>query len=401
VRLASPIDGDRGRSLSLGCGESRDVAEDSPRVPLWWRNDSRIRYPSVHLPGPGSTAPGARRPMAWFRSAVVLVARTATRGRARIFMFHRFGPPGTPNPRRLAADILDRQLSHLRRHYRIVPLRELVARLRAGRDLSPGTVALTVDDAYSDFGEDAYPVFAHHQVPVTLYVVSDFASGRIWLWWDAIRYMLTAAVHGERAGSVLGNALRLSFSGPDTREQAWRTLAGRATALSPQERDRYLGDLQQLMGVVLPSTPPPEYAAMTWDHLRRLDPSLVEIGAHTRTHPILSHCDAEQLRAEVEESRQVIEHELGRPITTFCYPNGQPPDVNEAVRTAVRNSGYESAVMACGSLVGAGSDPTALSRLGASANWDAFVSEASGLPFLRDRMRSWRRRMRRHGSAGS
>jgi peptidoglycan/xylan/chitin deacetylase (PgdA/CDA1 family) len=76
--------------------------------------------------------------------------------------------------------------------------------------VAPGIVALIIDDAYSDFGEDTYPVFERHQVPVALYVVSDLAAGRTWLWWDAIRHMLDCAADGEHTEIVLEDTLRPS-----------------------------------------------------------------------------------------------------------------------------------------------------------------------------------------------
>jgi peptidoglycan/xylan/chitin deacetylase (PgdA/CDA1 family) len=324
--------------------------------------------------------------MSSLRRAMGPFARIATRGLARIFMFHRFGPPGTPDPRRLGADLLDDQLGYLRRNFRVVPLRELVARLRAGRSLAPGVVALTVDDAYSDFGEHAYPVFERHQVPVTLYVVSDFAAGRTWPWWDIIRHMLNCALDGEHTGTVLGETLRLSLADRGSREEAWRALGLQGTTLSPRERERYVEELRQVMSVALPGSAPPEYALMTWDQLRKLDPALVEVGAHTRSHAILSRCDAEELRVEVEVPKLVIERELGRPVTSFCYPNGQPSDVTAATRAAVREAGYDNAVMACGTLVSPGADLFALSRMGVSADWGDFVAAASGLSHLRGRL---------------
>jgi peptidoglycan/xylan/chitin deacetylase (PgdA/CDA1 family) len=320
--------------------------------------------------------------------ALVPAARFATRTKARIFMFHRFGPSGGVSPRRLPADYLDRLLGHLGRHYRVIPLREMAARLREGRALPRRAVALTVDDAYSDFGQDAYPLFVRYQMPVTLYVVSDFAAGRIWLWWDVLRSMLDAAKGGEHSGSVLGSTVRLVLSDSASRHDAWRRLAGRATSLTPAERRCYLDDVAAVTGADLPPCPTPEYAPMRWDDLRRLDQSLVDIGAHTRTHPILSYCDAAELQAEIIESKLAIERETCREVTSFCYPSGQPADVNAAARAGVRAAGYENAVMACGWLVDQGTDLYSLDRMGVPREWDAFVIDASGLPYLRDRFRS-------------
>src|SRR6267378_9401 len=115
---------------------------------------------------------------AWAKQALAPAVRIATRRCARVIMYHRFESEGFTSG--LDVCTLERQLGYLRRHFNVIPLRDLVSRLRSGTDPEPYSVAVTVDDAYADFGELAYPVFLRHGVPVTVYVVSEFASGRIW-----------------------------------------------------------------------------------------------------------------------------------------------------------------------------------------------------------------------------
>src|SRR4029077_2620537 len=136
-------------------------------------------------------------------------------------------------------------LSYLRRHFNVVPLRDLVSRLRSGMDPEPYSVAVTVDDAYADFGTLAYPVFLRHGVRVTVYVVSESGSGRIWLWWDAIRYVLARASDGEYHSFGPEGLVPVRLSDAASREEAWNRLAGIGLALSPGKRDEYLQGIQK------------------------------------------------------------------------------------------------------------------------------------------------------------
>ena len=144
----------------------------------------------------------------WAKRALAPSVRYATRQGARVLMYHRFGEDDTG--RRLPIELLDKQLDHLRSHFHVVPLRDLVTRLKSGRSPEPYSVALTVDDAYADFGALAYPLFLRHRIPVTLYVVSALASGSMWLWWDAIRYFLTRAREGTYTIGAYGVTVSLS-----------------------------------------------------------------------------------------------------------------------------------------------------------------------------------------------
>ena len=88
-----------------------------------------------------------------------------------------------------------------------------------------------------------------------------------------------------------------------------------------------------------------KYEIMNRDELMAL-PELIEIGSHTRTHPMLPLLDDEAARDEIEGSREILSEMLGKPVTSFCYPNGRmsPRDrsiVKRTYRVAVTvNEGF-------------------------------------------------------------
>lgn len=51
---------------------------------------------------------------------------------------------------------------------------------------------------------------------------------------------------------------------------------------------------------------------------------LVEIGAHTMTHPILANESDERAEREIKDSVSQLSELLDRRVTTFAYPNGLP-----------------------------------------------------------------------------
>lgn len=63
--------------------------------------------------------------------------------------------------------------------------------------------------------------------------------------------------------------------------------------------------------------------ACTWAQLAEMQRSgLVEIGAHTRSHPKLTQVPLEWAREEIAASQAVLERRLGAKVTSFCYPVG-------------------------------------------------------------------------------
>jgi peptidoglycan/xylan/chitin deacetylase (PgdA/CDA1 family) len=81
---------------------------------------------------------------------------------------------------------------------------------------------------------------------------------------------------------------------------------------------------------------------MTWAMLQELDATgLIEIGAHTRTHPDLRAMGKDKRWDEIVGSKAILEEGLGHPIGSFCYPAGY---YTAEVLADVRRAGYLSAV---------------------------------------------------------
>jgi peptidoglycan/xylan/chitin deacetylase (PgdA/CDA1 family) len=57
--------------------------------------------------------------------------------------------------------------------------------------------------------------------------------------------------------------------------------------------------------------------------VRLADGGLVEVGAHSVTHPSLSKLDREAQRNEIRNSRCQLESIIGSPVTSFSYPHGR------------------------------------------------------------------------------
>jgi peptidoglycan/xylan/chitin deacetylase (PgdA/CDA1 family) len=67
----------------------------------------------------------------------------------------------------------------------------------------------------------------------------------------------------------------------------------------------------------------------------------IEVGSHTCNHyRLIANLDSAVMAREITESRQRLERELDKPITLFCYPNG---DASKAAVELVRQH-YDAAV---------------------------------------------------------
>lgn len=118
--------------------------------------------------------------------------------KASIFVYHRFGDARYPTTN-IPLEIFDAQLRLLKEQaYTVLPLGEVVLRLRSGSPLPERCAVLTVDDAYETFLSGAMPLLRRYGFPVTLFVSSAAVGHRGYLSWEQLRNL-------EIEGVEIGN----------------------------------------------------------------------------------------------------------------------------------------------------------------------------------------------------
>ena len=274
-----------------------------------------------------------------FRAGGLALLRAVQPAGPQIIAYHRF--PAT------SVETLDRQCRYLRSRHSPVSLQQIDAWLYEDVPLPRGAIAVTVDDGHRDFYRIAYPVFRAHHIPVTVFLTTGFLDRVCWLWPDAVSYLLFRSPL-EQADIPLGAGTQLFAlrSDPD-RTAAVSAVKQAYKRLDQDLRCTLLARLPELLKVILPGTPPPEYEALTWDEAREMYAHGIRFGAHTQTHPVLSSIREEAgLASEIAGSKRRIETELGASVNHFAYPNGTSQDFNTAVVDQVRRAGYSSAFLA-------------------------------------------------------
>jgi peptidoglycan/xylan/chitin deacetylase (PgdA/CDA1 family) len=221
-----------------------------------------------------------------------LVRRIAARRRVTILVYH------DPDPGTLA-----RHLHWLSRRFRFVTLDDVAEALETRRwtDLPPYPLVVTVDDGHRGNACLA-TTFRAYGVRPTIYLCSAIVGTGRPFWWKTA----TAGRFGAETLKALPDderRLRLAQGGDD------------------------------------PDRPGRERQALAWEEVRAMT-SVADIGAHTRTHPILPRCGEADGRREIAGCRLEIEAALHRPCLHFAYPNG---DAGEREQAVTRHAGYRTA----------------------------------------------------------
>jgi peptidoglycan/xylan/chitin deacetylase (PgdA/CDA1 family) len=271
-----------------------------------------------------------------------------------------------------------------------VPLRvaELVGALEQGR-VPRGGVVVTFDDGYADNLHAAKPLLARHDVPATVYVTAGQVGGQREFWWDELDRLLLQP--GE-----LPPVLRLSLNGgtrewrldgagrytehertrhrdwhierpddPGPRQRLFRALFEVLYRLPTEEKWRLLEEVRTWASASPVARP--SHRTLTSEELAQLTgDGLVDIGAHTMTHPVLATLPPADQRKEILESKSCLEAMLGRPVASFAFPHGSTTP--EAV-ASLAQAGFTSACSSLPAAVFRGADRFHLPRL-VVRDWD-------------------------------
>jgi peptidoglycan/xylan/chitin deacetylase (PgdA/CDA1 family) len=278
----------------------------------------------------------------------------------RILMYHRFAE---------RAD-LDNQCRHIRENYSPVALAQVDSWLHSGEPLPLNPIAITVDDGYRDFADVAYPVFFAWRIPVTVYLVTDFLDGRMWLWVDQIKFAFRhSPLRQMRADLPGGTALDFALETEQQRLSAASATCEALKRLPNRDRLSALANLAEWLAIEIPPGPPAEDVPLAWEDVRRMAQGMATFGAHTRTHPVLSRIASDdELNREIEGSKLRIEEMLDRPAEHFCYPNGGPGDITPQCVGVVRRARFRTGVTTSAGLNYPAGDAYLLRRIGVEPN---------------------------------
>lgn len=273
--------------------------------------------------------------------------RPFTLGSGMILMFHHVRPwiekPFAPNASlEITPDFLALTVEMLRRQgVDIISLDEVPDRLQEDCGGRPFAV-LTFDDGYRNNLEFAATLLRDLDVPWTIFVVDDFASGRGSLWWLDLESVIEAA---EQLSVDFDDGPQEYLTRTLKRKGvAFESLRRRLKAGSDHQLHRVMDDLRREFGIDADATV--RRFCADWNELRSLVAThpRVTIGAHTLTHPVLARCDARKAEAEIAGSKDAIEARLGIPVRHFCYPHGDASSAGPREFRLSRESGYETAV---------------------------------------------------------
>lgn len=277
--------------------------------------------------------------------------------RVAILMYHRvFEAPSDFWSICVSPKNFKEHLECLSGNFRVMTLRELMRCLK-DRQLPKRAVVLTFDDGYADNFLKAKPLLERYNTPATMFVSTGSLDTNREFWWDELENLvlmtpsfpegLQLTIRGNTHHWAMMDCHSSSFSLNENgtksqqqfRHEVYKALHQLLRPITQAERDVAMNQLWSQMK--RKGRPRSSYRALTSEEVRRLsDPKIVEIGAHTVTHPMLPLQDFSTQQWEMKESRRKLEEIVGQPVTSFAYPYGK---LNQTSVQIAKELGFESA----------------------------------------------------------
>ncbi len=260
-----------------------------------------------------------------------------------ILGYHRVLPDDVTIPTRgvpsmgIRVSTLRRHLEFIARRFEFVSLDEMGARVEAGA--ASGLAALTFDDGYKDFAENAFPLLQSMGIPAAVFVVTTLLEEGGGFLHDRVYSALDRAIRSGGSKRVLA---LLAGEGPPLAalpDQAFAATRLLLQAYDRQALTRLSAALEDEFG--RGETSP---RSLSWDDLIRMSRLGLTVGSHTRTHALLPRETPARVIEETVTSRAEIEARLGVPVSHFVYPDGC---FDRAAVQAVAAAGYRFAYTGC------------------------------------------------------
>lgn len=260
-----------------------------------------------------------------------------------ILMLHRTAPYNASGFRhnenlKLSPEELEVVILQLKKQKRkFVSLDEAGAIINSKKRYTQKFIVFTLDDGYKDNLYEGYPVFAHHRVPLCIYITNSFPNNTSNLWWFALENLvLTNDTITNPNGKLLMNHTK------GLKEKNFLLI--RSSILKDNFRDP-IDYIKSMGNLSFRLAKERIQKCLSWEEVSVLaNKPLVTIGAHTMNHFPLARLSDEEVHYEIAESKLELERQLKIQINHFAYPFGSVNEVGEREFAIAKEIGFHSIV---------------------------------------------------------
>lgn len=239
--------------------------------------------------------------------------------------------------------VFEKQIDYLKKHFEIVSIEEFEQRYN-NNSFTNNEIVLTFDDGYANNLHVVEPILSGLGLPFTVFVSTDHIENG-WYYPTSVNRIITLGSSLKKL-ELKSENLNFDLSTQELRNNAFLEIKKKLRS-SPVDNVKIVTNelinnlsenewlsLQEKYKSVKP---------MTWDEVKVLSEKGVTIASHCKWHTCChENQQTDVVRAEIEESKAIIENHLNKQCNYFAYPTGNYTDFsNDIVRNAY-NMGFST-----------------------------------------------------------
>lgn len=194
-----------------------------------------------------------------------------------------------------------------------------------GRKIRPKQIVITIDDGYYDNLEAGYYLFDKLRVPYCIFLTTSFIDDPyISPWWEQAEFAINSS-----------NSLACFNQILDT-----TTVAKKREALSFIRGHCIAGNFSGINFIEKSKTGTSKNF-LSWDDVRYMSRSqYASFGSHLKDHYSLKILDHAEAQRQIFESKEIIESNISKKISSIAYPYGGFTDCGDREFNMARKAGY-------------------------------------------------------------
>jgi len=234
------------------------------------------------------------------------------------------------------------QIEYLKKHFEILSLREAVERLKHAEIRRP-TAVITFDDGYQNNFDVAFPILCKERIPATIFLTTGLINTEDTVWYCR----LNLALSQTHRDFIEWNGYKFDLS---TLYQKSKVSAAIQDSVKKLKHSQLMATIRHIMSELGHDL---DCSIDIGSPFRMLDKNaiaemaasgLIEFGAHTHRHIILSQLSKEERFNEIRQSINAVYELTGRACRCFAYPNGRIEDYNGETIEDLKTCSIEIAV---------------------------------------------------------
>jgi len=262
--------------------------------------------------------------------------RFISRKKILIVMYHGIVKDPMPIPCwwQLPYNLFKWQLEYLNKYYTVMHLTEVIQKIKNKEKLPDNVAIITFDDGFKNNYSTAFPLLKELKLPASIFLTTDLIGTDQLIWTDEIFLML--AQTKVKSIDLRKFGLDIIELSPEKALQVFNIVGDKLKSLNLEDKNAMFTYIKNtLCTQINVTTYNDHFKLLSWADVEAMNSSgLIQWGAHSATHQILSRLDDPSLNDEIKNSCAKIST-YGQQIL-FAYPNGRQVDFDERAQNILK-----------------------------------------------------------------